>query len=423
MPGFAILGSLGQSAGMIRRALTNTGWLMGARGINAVLSLGYLAMATRALGLQGFGQFILCVTFAQAITGLASFQTWQAVVRWGQREETAADAVGFALALDLLTVAAGTLIAALLLAFAGSWLPVPPELRWETFGLTVVSLLAVRSTPTGILRLYNHYAQAAAADSVTSVVRILGAGMAVIFAPAIASFILVWALAEIVTAAAYWCYAQRHGLFDVRRISLSRLPRIEGKAWGFVWGTGLSGMLLIASRQILVLLVGAIGGAALAGIYRVAAQLGEGLLKLAQALLRATYPELVRDPDAAKHIAARIGRIAALTGVIVILLAAIGGHWVILTIAGREYAPAYGPMILLSAAAAIELAGASFEALLVSRGHALRNFLLRAVPTLLAIGALPFLVPWAGAAGAASAVLAASLLTVSGLALANRERG
>lgn len=406
---------------MIRRALTNTGWLMGARGINAVLSLGYLAMATRALGVEGFGQFILCVTFAQAITGLASFQTWQAVIRWGQKDETAADAVGFALALDLLTVAAGTLAAALLLVFAGGWLPVAPELRGETLALTVVSLLAVRSTPTGILRLNNRYAQAAAADSVTSVVRLLGAGVAVLFAPAIVSFIAVWAIAEIATAAAYWGYARQHRLFDPGRISLRRLPGREERAWSFVWGTGLSGMLLVASRQILVLLVGALGGAALAGIYRVAAQLGEGLLKLAQALLRATYPELVRDPEAARHIAARIGRIAAFTGVIVILLAAISGQWLILTIAGLEYMPAYGPMILLSAAAAIELAGASLEALLVSRGHALRNFLLRAVPTALAIGSLPFVVPLAGAAGAAGAVLAASLLTVSGLALANRQ--
>ena len=407
---------------MIRRALTNTGWLMGARGINAVLSLGYLALATRALGLQGFGQFILCVTFAQAITGLASFQTWQAVVRWGQRRDTEADAVGFALALDFLTVAAGGIAAALLLTLSGDWLPVSPELRGETLALTFVSLLAVRSTPTGILRLHNRYAQGAAADSVTSIVRLGGAGMAVLFAPTIASFILVWGLAEIATAAAYWRYALRHGPFEPRRISLSRLPRSERGAWSFVWGTGVAGMLLIASRQILVLLVGAIGGAALAGIYRVAAQLGEGLLKLAQALLRATYPELVRDPEAARHIAARIGRIAVLTGAIVIVLAVFAGQWLILAVAGREYAPAYGPMILLAAAAAVELAGASLEALLVSRGHALRNFVLRAVPTLLAVASLPLVVPRAGAMGAAAAVLVASLLTVTGLAIANRER-
>ena len=78
-----------------------------------------------------------------------------------------------------------------------------------------------------------------------------------------------------------------------------------------------------------MLLVGALGGAALAGIYRVAAQLGEGLLKLAQALLRATYPELVRDPEAARHIAARIGRIALVTGVVTVAFGALAGHWVI----------------------------------------------------------------------------------------------
>ena len=406
---------------MIRRALTNTGWLMGARGINAVLSLGYLALATRALGLEGFGQFILVTAFAQAIAGLASFQTWQAVVRWGQKRETAADAVGFGLALDLLTVAAGSVTAALLLGLAGSWLPVPPELRAWAFALTAVWLLAIRSTPTGILRLHDRYAQAAAADSVTSVVRLLGSLVAAVFMPTVPGFLLAWAAGEIATAATYWWFALKLEPLSLRRTSLLRLPRAEPGAWGFVWGTGLSGMLLIASRQLVVLLVGAFGGAALAGIYRVAAQLGEGLLKLAQAVLRATYPELVRDPDKARHIAARIGKIAAFTGVASVLLGVVAGKWLIALIVGREYLGAYEPMVILAAAAAIELAGATLEALLVSRGHALRNFLLRAVPTALAVAALPWVVPQAGAVGAAALILAASALTVAGLLLATRE--
>ena len=400
---------------MIRRALTNTGWLMGARGINAVLSLGYLALATRALGLEGFGVFVLALSFSQGVTGLASFQTWQAVVRWGQRRETVADAVGFAAALDLLTVVAGTLVAALLLALGGEWLPVPRELRWETFWLTFVSLLAVRSTPTGILRLHDRYAQAAGAESITSIIRVTGAGVVFIAAPTIVGFLAVWAVAELATAAAFWRLAWRHEPVRPGHVSLVRLPRAEKGAWSFVWGTGLSGMLMIASRQILVLLVGALGGAAMAGIYRVAAQLGEGLLKLAQALLRGTYPELVRDPEQARHIAARIGRIALYTGAATVALATLAGHWLIEWIAGGEYVAAYGPMILLSAAAAIELAGASLEALLVSRGHALRNFMLRAVPTVLALAALPFAVAWNGPLGAAAVVLGASVLTVAGL--------
>lgn len=400
---------------MIRRALTNTGWLMGARGVNAVLSLGYLALATRALGLEGFGLFVLAISFSQAVSGLVSFQTWQAVVRWGQRRETAADAVGFALALDAVTVIAGTLAAAALLGLAGSWLPIPQELRWETFWLTFVSLLAVRSTPTGILRLHDRYAQAAGAESLTSIVRVTGAGMVFLAAPSIVGFLVVWAVAELVTAAAFWRLAWRLEPVRLGHVGLRRLPRAEQGAWGFVWGTGLSGMLMIASRQLLVLLVGALGGAAMAGIYRVAAQLGEGLLKLAQALLRGTYPELVRDPDKARDIAARIGRIALYTGTAAVGLAALAGHGLIALIAGAEYVAAYGPMILLSAAAAIELAGASLEALLVARGHALRNFMLRAVPTALALAALPWAIAWNGPLGAAAVVLGASVLTVAGL--------
>lgn len=407
---------------MIRRALTNTGWLMGARGINAVLSLGYLALATRVLGLEGFGSFILATSFAQALTGLASFQTWQAVVRWGQRRDMLPDAIGFALALDILTVFAGGIGAALLLGFAGDWLPVPADLRGVTFALTLVSLLAIRSTPTGILRLHDRFAKGATADSVTPVVRVVGAGVAALVAPTVPAFVLVWAVAEVVTAATYWRFALRDEPFSFRRISLNRLPRSEKGAWSFVFGTGLSGVLLIASRQLVVLLVGALGGAAAAGIYRVAAQLGEGLLKLAQALLRATYPELVRDPDAARHIAARIGRIALVTGIATVLFGLVAGHWLIKAIAGTEYLAAYVPMIVLAAASAIELAGATLEALLVSRGHALRNFMLRAVPTALALGTLPFAVEWAGATGAAAAVLAASAMTVAALIVVNRDR-
>ena len=406
---------------MIRRALTNTGWLMGARGINAVLSLGYLALATRALGLEGFGRFVLAVSFAQALTGLASFQTWQAVVRWGHRREDSADAVGFALALDLVTVAVGTVGAGLLLWFGGDWLPVPPALRHEAFWLTVVMLLAVRSTPTGILRLHDHYALAATADAVTPVVRLIGAVGVFLLAPTSAAFVIVWGVAELATAFAYWRFALRDGPLPLRKVSLTRLPREEKDAWRFVWGTGLSGALLIASRQLLVLLVGALGGAALAGIYRVAAQLGEGLLKLAQALMRATYPELVRDPAAARAIAARIGRIAVITGAVTLAFGAVAGHWVIIVIAGHEYLAAYGPMLILAGAAAIELAGAPLEALLVARGRALTNFLLRALPTLLALLALPLAVARGGVNGAAGAVLIASSLSVAGLMLLNRE--
>src|SRR5690606_2409524 len=119
------------------------------------------------------------------------------------------NAIGFALGLDLLTFVVGAALAGALLGLAGSWLPVPPELRWQAFALTLVWLIAARSTPTGILRLHDRYAQGAAADSTTSIVRIIGATIAALFAPTINAFLLVWAVAELATAATYWRFALR----------------------------------------------------------------------------------------------------------------------------------------------------------------------------------------------------------------------
>lgn len=390
---------------------------MGARSINAVLSLVYLALATRALGLEGFGQFVLIFTFAQVVGGFTAFQTWQAVIRWGQVEHLRGRAVGFALGLDLLTIACGTVAAALLLAFAGDWLPIAPEYRGMTFVFTVAYLLAIRSTPTGILRLHDRYASSAAADTTLSIVRVIGALLASLFAPSIPVFLIIWAVAELLTAAMYWRLAARAQPIGLREISLMRLPSEEEKAWSFVAGTSLTAMLSVASRQVIVLLIGALGGAALAGLYRVAMQIGEGVLKLAQALLRATYPELVRDPGKAAQIARRMTRLAMATGFAAVLLALLAGEWLIVAIAGAAFLPAYWPLILLAGAAALELAGTSFEALIVARGQAVTVFVLRLVPTAAAIGALPWLIGAYGVTGAAMAVLGASFAAVCGFAL------
>lgn len=411
---------------MLKRALTNTGWLMGARAINAVLSLVYLALATRELGPERFGIFVIAFTFAQLIVGLCSFQTWQSVIRWGQSEDDRKTVTGFALALDSVTIIGGAVLAAVILFNFGEVLLLPDKMIVPTYLFTLASLLAIRSTPTGLLRLHDRYDRAAIADATTSIVRVIGAVVVIYVKPSIQSFLIVWGAAEVATAAIYWLLAARTEPIYWRRYSLVRLPRAlkaKGeKSWSFVTGTSLSGILSIASSKLLVLLVGVFGGAALAGIYRVASQLGDGLLKLSQALLRAVYPQLVRDPDSAKLLVGKITRIAAIAGVLVVAFGLLAGEWIITAIAGREYLAAFWPMIILAAAAALELAGATLEALLVARGKAITNFAIRGVPTLIGLIALPWLVDWMGAVGAAVLVLTTSLLSVTGFVIATRMR-
>jgi O-antigen/teichoic acid export membrane protein len=398
----------------MRRLMRNIGWLLSGRAVNAVLSLVYLALATRTLGLDQFGYFALIVALGQTVTGLANFQTWQFVVRWGAGSKGPGEATGFAIALDFLSVILGTIIAGALVWSAQYWLPLPDELLWVAFWFCVVSLLAMRSTPTGLLRLRFQFGRATAAEAVQPIVRAAGAVVAAIWMPTVTGFILAWAVAEVAVALALWAAATWKEKVDFSQISFTRLPRDYPNVWQFVWSTNLSGSLNVGGKQVMILLVGAIGGEAFAGGFRVASQLGQSLVQLAQTVSKAIYPELVHAQDAAHDIARRMANIALVGGALAVLVALLFGRWGLEAIAGEEFGVVYWAMVILAIAGAIELVGASLESLLVSAGKAGTAFVVRAVPTVLALALLEVAMGWNGLKGAAMTVLGSSALAVIG---------
>jgi O-antigen/teichoic acid export membrane protein len=400
------------------RLFKNIGWLLGGRGFNAVMSLVYLALATRALGLDGFGYFAIIVALGQTVTGIANFQTWQFIGRWGAEEGGPGEATGFAIALDMLSVIAGTILAAILTWTATLWLPLPEDLLWLTFGYCVVSLLSIRSTPTGLLRLRFKFASATGAEAVQPAIRAAGAVLAWFFMPTVTGFILAWAASEVAVAVALWWVAARDERIDLSQISLSKIPAKHKDAWRFVWSTNMNGSLTIAGKQVMILAVGAIGGEVFAGGFRVASQLGQALIALAQAVSKAIYPELVVAKDNARLIASRMANIALIGGVLAVLVALFFGRWGLETIAGEEFGIVYWAMVILSIAGAVELIGASLESLLVSAGRAHTAFFVRAGPTVLALLLLQTAMDWNGLKGAAFAVLGSSSLAVIGFWIA-----
>jgi len=409
----------------MKRLFSNMGWLLGGRGFNAVLSLVYLALATRALGTVGFGHFALIVALGQAITGLANFQTWQFIVRWGANgdggsvdPDKAREATGFAVALDFVSVALGIVLAGAVILSAPYWLEVPPDLLWLAFGYCAISLAAIRTTPTGILRLHFQYARAAGAEAVQPVIRAAGSVLAFVFMPTVTGFIIAYAAAEIAVAIALWLVATRVQPVSWSAVSLKAIPARHKDAWRFVVSTNLSGSLSIAGKQVMILMVGTFGGAALAGGFRVASQLGQALVSLAQTVSKAILPELVHARENALEIARRMANIAAVGGVIAVVTALVFGRMGLELIAGEEFGVFYWAMVILAIAGAVELVGASLESLLVSAGKAHVSFLVRAVPTLLALVLLDTAIDWNGAKGAAFAMLGSSSLAVIGFYVA-----
>lgn len=409
----------------MKRVFANMGWLLGGRGFNAVLSLIYLAIVARTLGTEGFGHFALIIALGQAITGFSSFQTWQFIVRWGADPDApgidlqrAREATGFAVALDFVSMAVGTLASAVLVLTAQMWLDVPPELLGLTFAYCVISLLTIRTTPTGMLRLYSEYGKATWAEAVQPVIRAGGAVLAWWYMPDVTGFILAFAASEIATAIALWIVAARVQPVRLASISLRAIPARHKDAWRFVLSTNMSGSLAVAGKQVMILLVGTFGGAYLAGGFRIANQLGVALIALAQTISKAILPELVQSRDGAVEIARRMANIAAIAGVTAVLTAILFGRPGLALIAGEQFTGFYWAMIILSIAGAVELVGASLESLLISAGKAHVAFLARLFPTILALVMLELAIDWKGAQGAGFAVLGSSVLTVVGFYLA-----
>ena len=409
----------------MQRVFANMGWLLGGRGFNAVLSLVYLAIAARTLGTVGFGQMALIIALGQAVTGFSSFQTWQFIVRWGADPDNpgvdlarAREATGFAVALDLMSMAGGTIASAVLVLTAPLWLDVPPDLMWLTFWYCVISVMTIRTTPTGMLRLHNQYGRATWAEAVQPIIRAGGAGLAWWLMPNVTGFILAFAASEIGTAVSLWWVAARVQPVSLASVSLKAIPARYDGVWRFVISTNMSGSLSVAGKQVMILLVGTFGGAYLAGGFRIANQLGVALIALAQTISKAILPELVQSRDGAVEMARRMANIAAIAGVTAVITAILFGRPGLALIAGSEFTGFYWAMIILSIAGAVELVGASLESLLISAGKAHVAFLVRLFPTILALVMLEAAIGWKGAQGASFAVLGSSLLAVVGFYVA-----
>lgn len=406
--------------------LANTAWLVAGKGFGAVLSLGYLAILTRVLGVEGFGQFALITGLAQAIVVLAGFQTWQVVVRYGAEHihSDRSDAAFGRLAMlcagfDLAGAMIGCVIAYVAIYLLGAQFGWTGRLADVTFVFTCVMLFALVSTPTGIVRAIDRFDLAIYVEALVPIGRIAVASIVALTDPDIVNFLIGWAAVDIVEAVAYWGLARRL-LPDAIRW---RHLREAGGAFRdnpgigrFLLITSASSSLNAAIKQGPLLAVGALAGPAAAGLYRLAAQIGNGLTKLSSLLSRTVYTEVnrTRVTAAAEHLRALVWRTsggAVAIGVVVVIVAVALGQPAIELLSGSTFLGAYPILVWLSAAAAIELASVAFEPVLLSGDTPRRALIVRAVAVVALVVAMIVLVPLYAALGAAIAVLVAAVVS------------
>lgn len=416
------------------RILANTGWLLGGKGVGAVLSLAYLAIVTRTLGVADFGRFALVLSAANVIKALVSFDSWQIVVRYGQPHLAANDGdalnrvLRFCILIDLASAVAGGGIAAAIILFFGRALELGPGMGWQVWLFCMVMMITIRSSPTGILRLFDRFDSAAFAETMIPVGRMIGALVALALMPGITGFLIAWAFAELLCALSYWWLAFRVGRGRIGDWRAGRAldARAENPGIiGFLTATNLQTSLSSIGQQVAVLIVGAFVGPTGAGLYRLANQLANSLTKISSLLSRSIFVELSRTSshgrEALGALFRRTNRLALVVGAVIIGLILMIGHPLLGLIAGREFLPAYPLLLMLGVAACIDLIGVSYRPLLMATDRAGLSLRISFVSTLLLLGLQSALLPLYGTQGAAMANIAASLAGFTMMGLASRR--
>lgn len=408
----------------VRAAGRNLGWLMATRGVVAVLSLLYLGIATRVLGVADFGRFALITGAAQAIATIVGFQTWQLVVRYGVDHLNSGDEAALArllrlsVLLDAASAVAGGVVSAAILLIWGDRFGITRDLMVATLGFVFIELVTIRSSPVGMLRLRDKFSLAALADSVTQIVRFFGAAVAAVLMPSVTGFLIAWAIAEVATSGTYWVMVWRTGdlgFVGRGRMQGSQVFRENPGLLRFMVSTNATSTLGLSTKQAPLLMVGGYVGPAAAGAFRLAFQIAQALAKLSQMLSRAAFPEIVRAVRAPQG--RDVGRLmmrvflASLAAALVILaLVAALGHPLLLLVGGSDFRYGRTVMLWLAAAGCVDLATVSFEPVLMAAHRAGTALLARIAAAVALIATSLYLLPRLGTPGAGVGVMVGSVV-------------
>lgn len=362
----------------------NLAWILGGKGFGAVCSLIYLAVLSRSLGMKDFGHFSLIFGTAQALVAIAGFQTWQTLVRFGASSVVEKDwsrfgrLIWFCTSLDVVGAITGCLVAAIVFQLFAHALDLNPQFVQMAFWFNCALLWSRLTTPNGIVRVLGRFDVGSYVEAVVPLGRLIASGVILATGPTVGKFLFAWAFFDLLSAALYWIAAAKLAPEAFRRSNFGHWQQTIDENSGvrsFFGITYAAGTLDAIMKQGPLLAVGYFLGTSAAGLYRLADQLAQGVKQFAVLIARAVLPEFALSQMAGEahgfeKLVRSVTRIAALAGVVVLMLAIFAGEPLLELIGGEDYTKGAVVLLPLAIGAAFELASVSYEPMLYSTGHA-----------------------------------------------------
>lgn len=407
-----------------RSLLKNTSYLAVSKAVSAVAGIATLAFAGRALGLIEFGLLVLIASYAQAASGLTKFQSWQLIIRYGGAALTSGDSatfkrsVGFGLGLDLSSGVAGMALAILLLPIIGPW----TGIRDDLIAITMVYCLLIptmgAASPVGALRALDRFDLISWQGSSYPIARAILAGIGWWQGWPLPAFIAIWFVTDLGGDLFTWFLAGR----ELRRKAMLKgirptlKPRGLPGAWPFAIQVNVHSSLMSAWGPVARIIIGGLLGPASAALYRVASSLADSAQKPADLLAKAYYPEVVRMDLSSKRpwrLMLRGTAMATAFGIVAVLLVLLLGKWLLATLFGPDFVPAYPVLLILVGIPLLWMLGFPLTPMLYALDRPDVPLKARAVGTAVYLAIVAPLCWRFEVAGAAGALLIGNLIIVA----------
>ena len=321
-----------------------------------------LAFAGRGLGVILFGTLILITSYVKAVSGIAKFQSWQLIVRYGGHGVAHGDpehfkvATGFAFALDMVSGIAGLIVGAALLPFIGTWVGIDAAISLAGNALLHPAADhelgdarrgAARARPVRPDQLVGHRHRRSRARSLAGIAFVAGRVLPGLCRDLVRHRPDRQPL-HLVSSAGASSSATDCSKESGRRLKPAALPG----AWRFAIDVNLATSVQAVWGPIGRLVVGGLLGPAGAALFRVASTLADSAQKPADLLGKAFYPEIMRMDLTSKKpwkLMLRGTALVSAIAVLAILLMLVGGKPLMALIFGKAFLGAYAPLVILMA--------------------------------------------------------------------------
>ncbi len=412
-----------QSASRIFR---NARTLLGGKAVGGVLSLAYLAIAARSLGATEMGYLVLAHAYVMVIIGIARFQSWQAIIRFGapllaiNDERNFKTLVRFSTKIDIASAVFAIVISVGFAGLVGKLMDWPRDVMPYIYVYCFAAPFLMAATPAGILRLFDKFKTLGWQLALLPVVRFIGALILWAIGGGLVGFLIVWILSAVLHGASLWLLGWRALKRRNLLPQLSKAPDEKAsRAWlPFMIKTNLSSTVDVAQNNLPVLIVGAILGGAPSGFLQLATNISNLIAHPTNMLNEATFPELSKiaasqGKKAMRSVAFRSAGTGVLFAMPIVLLYVLLRDFLAVTVGGPEFASAAILIALMAVAQLWRITSVVLQSAVVAIGKA--GFVLAAqtISALINITLMAFLLPRFGAAGAPTAIIAAWLILIA----------